>query len=219
MQEKTPRLTINEIYTSIQGESSWAGQRCVFVRLTACDLRCTYCDTEYAFFEGKKRPLQELIDEVLAVDCPLVEITGGEPLLQRNVHPLMTALCDAGRTVLIETSGAHDISKIDPRVHRIMDLKTPSSGECARNLYSNIDHLNKGDEVKFVIGSREDYEWSREQVEKFALCTRSGNVLFSPVFGKILPLEIVDWILEDKLDVRFQLQMHKFIWKPTERGV
>ena len=219
MQEKIPRLTINEIYTSIQGESSWAGQRCVFVRLTACDLRCTYCDTEYAFFEGKKRPLQEVIDEVLAVDCPQVEITGGEPLLQRNVHPLMTALCDAGRTVLIETSGAHDISKIDPRVHRIMDLKTPGSGECARNLFGNIEHLNKGDEVKFVIGSREDYEWSREQVEKFSLCTRSGNVLFSPIFGRIEPVQIVDWILEDKLDVRFQLQMHKFIWKPTERGV
>ena len=219
MQEKTPRLTINEIYTSIQGESSWAGERCVFVRLTACDLRCTYCDTEYAFYEGKKRPLQEVIDEVLAVDCPLVEITGGEPLLQKNVHPLMTALCDAGRTVLIETSGAHDISKIDPRVHRIMDLKTPGSGECTRNLYSNIGHLNKGDEVKFVIGSREDYEWSREQVEKFSLRMLCGNVLFSPIFGRIEPVEIVEWIIEDKLDVRFQLQMHKFIWTPAERGV
>lgn len=219
MPEKTPSLTINEIYTSIQGESSWAGRRCVFVRLTACDLRCTYCDTEYAFYEGKKRPLREVIDEVLAEDCELVEITGGEPMLQKNVLPLMTALCDAGRTVLIETSGAHDISKIDPRVRRIMDLKTPSSGECARNLYSNIDHLNKGDEVKFVIGSRGDYEWSREQVRKFGLCARVGNVLFSPVFGKIQPVEIVDWVLEDRLDVRFQLQMHKFIWDPAERGV
>ncbi len=219
MPDQTPRLTINEIYTSIQGESSWAGRRCVFVRLTACDLRCTYCDTEYAFYEGKKRPLQEVIDEVLAEDCPLVEITGGEPLLQKNVLPLMAQLCDAGRTVLIETSGAHDISKIDPRVHRIMDLKTPSSGECARNLFSNTDRLNKGDEVKFVIGSREDYEWSREQARKFSLGARCGNVLFSPVFGKIQPVEIVDWILEDKLDVRFQLQMHKFIWEPMARGV
>ncbi len=219
MPDPIPRLTINEIYTSIQGESSWAGERCVFVRLTACDLRCTYCDTEYAFYEGKKRSLQEVIDEVLAEDCPLVEITGGEPLLQKNVLPLMAALCDAGRTVLIETSGAHDISKIDPRVHRIMDLKTPSSGECARNLYSNIEHLNKGDEVKFVIGSREDYEWSRGQVEKFGLCERVGTVLFSPVFGKIQPVEIVDWILEDKLAVRFQLQMHKFIWDPAARSV
>lgn len=219
MADQAPRLTINEIYTSVQGESSWAGRRCVFVRLTACDLRCTYCDTEYAFYEGKKRPLQEVIDEVLAEDCDLVEITGGEPLLQKNVLPLMAALCDAGRTVLIETSGAHDISKIDPRVHRIMDLKTPSSGECSRNLFSNIDHLNKGDEVKFVIGSREDYEWSREQVAKFGLCGRVGNILFSPVFGKIQPVEIVDWILGDKLDVRFQLQMHKFIWEPMARGV
>ncbi|HWB59790.1 MAG TPA: radical SAM protein [Chthoniobacteraceae bacterium] len=219
MPDKVPSLTVNEIYTSIQGESTWAGKRCVFVRLTACDLRCTYCDTEYAFYEGKKRPLQQVIDEVLAEACDLVEITGGEPLLQKNVLPLMAALCDAGRTVLIETSGAHDISKIDPRVHRIMDLKTPSSGECARNLYSNIEHLNKGDEVKFVIGSREDYEWSREQVRKFALGARCGTVLFSPVFGKIQPLEIVEWIIEDKLDVRFQLQMHKFIWDPAERGV
>ena len=217
--EKPQRLTVNEIYTSIQGESSWAGLRCVFVRLTACDLRCTYCDTEYAFYEGKKRLLQEVIDEVLAIDCPLVELTGGEPLLQKNALPLMTALCDAGRTVLIETSGAHDISKIDARVHRIMDLKTPGSGECARNLYSNIEHLTQGDEVKFVIGSREDYEWSREQVEKFSLCKRCRTVLFSPIFGRIQPVEIVDWILEDKLDVRFQLQMHKFIWEPMERGV
>ena len=217
--QKPPALTVNEIYTSIQGESTWAGFRCVFVRLTACDLRCTYCDTEYAFYEGKKRPLQEVIDEVLAIDCPLVELTGGEPLLQKNALPLMTALCDAGRTVLIETSGAHDISKIDPRVHRIMDLKTPGSGECARNLYSNIEHFTKRDEVKFVISSREDYEWSREQVAKFSLGTRCGTVLFSPVFGKIQPVEIVDWILEDKLDVRFQLQMHKFIWEPAARGV
>jgi 7-carboxy-7-deazaguanine synthase len=203
----------------VQGESTWAGLRCVFVRLTACDLRCTYCDTEYAFYEGKKRLLQDVIDEVLAIDCPLVELTGGEPLLQKNALPLMTALCDAGRTVLIETSGAHDISKIDPRVHRIMDLKTPDSGECARNLYSNIEHLTRRDEVKFVIGSREDYEWSREQVAKFSLGTRCGTVLFSPVFGKIQPVEIVEWIIEDKLDVRFQLQMHKFIWEPAARGV
>ncbi len=219
MTEKAPALTVNEIYASIQGESSWAGLRCVFVRLTACDLRCTYCDTEYAFYEGKKRAVSEVLAEVLAHDIPLVEITGGEPLLQKNVLPLMTSLCDAGRTVLIETSGAHDISKIDARVHRIMDLKTPSSGECARNLFANIDHLTQRDEVKFVIGSREDYEWSREQVEKFSLPSRCGAVLFSPVFGKIQPVEIVDWILADKLAVRFQLQMHKFVWPPAQRGV
>jgi len=215
----TLSLKINEVYLSVQGESTWAGLPCVFVRLTACDLRCTYCDTEYAFFEGKKRPLAEIFAEVQAFDCPLVEITGGEPLLQKNVLPLMTALCDAGRTVLIETSGAHDISRIDPRVHRIMDLKTPSSGECARNLYANIDHLGPGDEVKFVLGSREDYEWTRGQIHEHRLADRVAAVLLSPVFGKIDPRDIVDWMLEDKVPARFQLQMHKFIWEPRARGV
>src|SRR5437762_12208554 len=166
MADKPPTLTINEIYESIQGESSWAGWRCVFVRLTFCDLRCTYCDTEYAFYKGDKRPVADVLDEVLKRETPLVEITGGEPLLQKNVLPLMAALCDAGRTVLIETSGAHDISKIDERVHRIMDLKTPGSGECKRNRLENIPHLAKRDEVKFVIGSREDYEWSRQMVRE-----------------------------------------------------
>lgn len=213
------KLTINEIYLSVQGESTWAGLPCVFVRLTGCDLRCTYCDTEYAFFEGKKRPLQEIFDEVLGFDCSQVEITGGEPLLQRNVLPLMAALCDAGKTVLIETSGAHDISKVDPRVHRIMDLKTPSSGECARNLFSNIGHLNQNDEVKFVLGSREDYEWTREQIRAHALDTRVRAVLLSPIFGKIEPRDIVEWMLADKVPARFQLQMHKFIWEPRARGV
>ena len=213
------QLTVNEIYESIQGESSWAGLRCVFVRLTACDLRCTYCDSAYAFYEGKRRPLSSVLEEVLEFDCPLVELTGGEPLLQRGTLPLMAALCDAGRTVLIETSGAHDISQIDPRVHRIMDLKTPGSGQCARNLWSNVECLTPRDEVKFVIGSREDYEWSRAQVRKFDLTRRVKTVLFSPVFGQLKPLEIVDWILGDRLDVRFQLQLHKFIWDPKERGV
>ena len=219
MSAAQPTLTINEIYESIQGESTWAGERCVFVRLTFCDLRCTYCDTEYAFYKGDKRPLSEIVAQVLALDCPLIEITGGEPLLQKNVLPLMTALCDAGRTVLIETSGAHDISPIDARVHRIMDLKTPGSGESARNLMSNIPHLAKRDEVKFVIGSREDYEWSREQVRAHDLAARCGAVLFSPIFGRIEPRQIVEWILEDKLPVRFQLQMHKFIWDPKQKGV
>ena len=214
-----PTLKINEIYQSIQGESTWAGWRCVFVRLTACDLRCTYCDTEYAFYEGQKRLVSDVLAEVLACDIPLVEITGGEPLLQKNVLPLMTALCDAGRTVLIETSGAHDIATIDPRVHRIMDLKTPSSGECARNLWTNIAHLAKRDEVKFVIGSREDYEWSRAQVREHGLAERCGCVLFSPIFGKIEPRDIVEWIIADALPVRFQLQMHKFIWEPKAKGV
>ena len=212
-------LTVNEIYQSIQGESTWAGLPCVFVRLTFCDLRCTYCDTAYAFYEGTKRAVDDIVAEVLAIDCPLVEITGGEPLLQKNVLPLMAKLCDAGRTVLIETSGAHDISQVDPRVHRIMDLKTPSSGECARNLYSNIPHLTRGDEVKFVLGSREDYEWTRAQIAEHGLAERVGTVLLSPVFGKIDPRDIVEWMLADKVPARFQLQMHKFIWHPETRGV
>jgi 7-carboxy-7-deazaguanine synthase len=193
------RLKINEIYLSVQGESTWAGLPCVFVRLTACDLRCSYCDTEYAFYEGAMKSLDDIFAEVLAFDCPLVEITGGEPLLQKNVLPLMTALCNADRTVLIETSGAHDISRIDPRVHRIMDLKTPSSGESGRNLHANIAFLNHGDEVKFVIGSREDYEWSREQIERHRLADRVRAVLLSPIFGAIEPRQIVEWMLEDRL--------------------
>lgn len=218
MEQKQPTLTVNEIYQSIQGESTWAGLRCVFVRLTFCDLRCTYCDTAYAFYKGEKRVLSEIIDEVLAMDCPLVEITGGEPLLQKNVLPLMTALCDAGKTVLIETSGAHDISPIDPRVHRIMDLKTPDSGESGRMLWTNILHLTSKDEVKFVIGSRQDYDWACEKIAEYNL-TRICNVLFSPNFTVIEPRLIVEWLVEDKLDVRFQLQMHKFIWDPKKQGV
>jgi len=214
-----PQLTTNEIFLSIQGESTWAGLRCVFVRLTGCDLRCTYCDTAYAFTEGQRRPLDEVLAQALAFDCQLVEVTGGEPLLQPAALPLMAALCDAGRTVLLETNGAHDISRVDPRVHRIMDLKTPGSGECARNLWSNIDHLTLRDEVKFVIGSREDYEWAREQVRRFDLPRRVRAVLFSPVFGKIEPVEIVNAMVEDKLDVRFQLQLHKIVWDPKQRGV
>jgi 7-carboxy-7-deazaguanine synthase len=212
-------LTINEIYQSVQGESTWAGLPCVFVRLTFCDLRCTYCDTAYAFYQGTKISLSEIVEQVLSYRCPLVEITGGEPLLQRNVLPLMRELCDRGLTVLIETSGAHDISPIDPRVHRIMDLKTPSSGESHRNRLENITCLNKRDEVKFVIGSREDYLWAKAEIEKFDLASRCGTILFSPVFGKIEPRSIVEWILADKLRVRFQLQLHKFIWAPETKGV
>jgi 7-carboxy-7-deazaguanine synthase len=213
------RLKINEIYLSVQGESTWVGLPCVFVRLSGCDLRCTYCDTAYAFYEGVRRSVSDILKEVLSFDCSLVEITGGEPLLQKNVLPLMTALCDADRTVLIETSGAHDISKVDARVHRIMDLKTPSSGEVDKNLYSNIASLSQRDEVKFVIGSREDYEWTRSQINAHRLAERVKAVLLSPVFGSIEPRQIVDWMLADRLPARFQLQIHKFIWEPQARGV
>jgi 7-carboxy-7-deazaguanine synthase len=215
--EKT--LTVNEIYHSVQGESTWIGCPCVFVRLAFCDLRCNYCDTQYAFYEGTKRTLNEIVDAVAAFHCPLVEITGGEPLLQKNVLPLMSMLCDLDYSVLLETSGAHDISKIDPRVYRIMDLKTPGSGEADKNLWANISFLTSRDEVKFVMGSREDYEWSRDKVRRYDLSTRCHAVLFSPIFGRIDPRQIVEWILADKLNVRFQLQMHKFIWSPTQRGV
>jgi 7-carboxy-7-deazaguanine synthase len=212
-------LTINEIYESIQGESTWAGERCVFVRLTFCNLRCSYCDTEYAFFEGAKRGVGEIFDEVMAIDCPMVEITGGEPLLQKGVLRLMEKFCDAGRRVLIETSGNRNIAGIDPRVHVIMDLKTPSSGEQLKNRLENIPLLTKKDEVKFVIGSEEDYRWAKGMVEEHRLNQRCAAVLFSPVFGKIEAKDIVDWIVRDKLDVRFQLQMHKFIWEPDKQGV
>jgi len=219
MSEREKTLTINEIYHSIQGESTWAGRPCVFVRLTFCDLSCNYCDTEYAFYEGKKQTLKEIMDAVKAFRCPLVELTGGEPLLQKNVLPLMSMLADADYTVLLETSGAHDISEVDSRVHRIMDLKTPGSGEVEKNLWSNIDHLSSRDEVKFVIGSREDYEWSRDKVQRYSLASRCCAVLFSPIFGRIEPREIVEWVLADRLEIHFHLQMHKFIWSPTQRGV
>ena len=213
------KLTVNEIYLSVQGESTWAGLPCVFVRLTFCDLRCTYCDTEYAFYEGNKMALGEIVEKVRSFGCPLVEVTGGEPLLQPNCVPLLHMLCEAGFTVLLETSGAHDIAEVDPRVHRIMDLKTPSSGEEGRNLYANIAHLTPRDELKFVVGSREDYEWAREKIRGHDLATKVNSVLLSPVFGKIAPSDMVSWMLEDKLPARFQLQMHKFIWEPRARGV
>lgn len=212
-------LRINEIFHSIQGESTWAGQRCVFVRLTGCDLRCTYCDTEYAFYEGERRTIGDIVAEVAGHDCPLVEVTGGEPLLQRSVLPLMARLCDDGFTVLIETSGAHDIGKIDPRAHRIMDMKTPSSGEVGRNLASNLDKLEARDEVKFVIGSAEDYDWAVEQVRSGTWAQRVNAVLFSPVFGKMELRELAENVLRDRLPVHVQFQLHKAIWDPAARGV
>ncbi len=212
-------LAINEIFHSIQGESTYAGRPCVFVRLTGCDLRCTYCDTAYAFYEGKKQTLEEILKTVLSYGCPLVEVTGGEPLLQKNVHPLMTLLCESGHEVLIETSGAHDIGGIDSRVRRIMDLKCPGSGESDRNRMENLALLTKRDEVKFVISSETDYLWARARVMEGDWANRVNAVLFSPVWGKITPLELATWVLRDRLPVRFQLQMHKLIWKPDQRGV
>lgn len=215
-------LTVNEIFYSIQGESTFAGQPCIFVRLTGCDLRCTYCDTEYAFYEGKKRTLDSIVAEVAGHPCRLVEITGGEPLLQKRVHRLMTRLCDDGYTVLLETSGAHDISPIDPRVHRIMDLKAPGSGECARNRMENLALLGPRDEVKFVIGSEEDYAWASGQIRAGipGWADRVNAILVSPVFGEMTPLALATRVLADALPrVRMQVQMHKLIWEPNQRGV
>jgi len=211
-------LKINEIYYSIQGESTKAGLPCVFVRLTFCNLRCSYCDTEYAFYEGKDLSIDSIIQEIRTYNCSLVEITGGEPLFQDESLLLMKQLADQGFEVLLETGGSLPVANVDPRVKIIMDLKTPSSGMLKKNLYENITCLKKEDEVKFVIGSREDYLWAKEIITNYNL-NEKAEVLFSVVFGKLLPVELVNWILEDKLNVRFQLQMHKFIWKPEVRGV
>lgn len=213
------KIRLTEIYQSIQGESSFVGKRCIFVRLTGCNLRCSYCDTEYSFYGGKNHSIGDILNIINDFNCNLVEITGGEPLLQNGVFSLMTSLCDKGNTVLIETSGNRDISMIDPRVHIIMDLKTPSSGESHNNRYENIKHLKTKDEVKFVIGSEEDYVWSRDKLISEKLNEFCGNVIFSPVFAQLEYSEIVDWIVRDGLDVTFQLQLHKFIWDPTEKGV
>lgn len=211
-------LKINEIYYSIQGESTKAGLPCVFIRLTYCNLRCTYCDTEYAFYEGYDKSIDSVIEDVKKYNCNLVEVTGGEPLVQNESLELMKRLCDEGFEVMLETGGSLPIEPVDKRVQIILDLKCPSSGMLKKNMYENVDHLKPVDEVKFVIGTREDFEWSKEQVERYKL-NEKCPVLFSVVFGDLEPLTLVNWILEDKLDVRFQLQMHKFIWEPDKKGV
>jgi len=212
-------LKVNEIYFSIQGESSKAGLPCVFVRLTYCNLRCTYCDTEYAFYDGKDMSIDEIIMQVKQFNCKLVEITGGEPLVQtEECLELMKTMSDNGFEVMIETGGSLPIKDIDKRVMIIMDLKCPSSGMEKKNMYENIIYLKQTDEVKFVIGNREDYEWSRDQINKYSL-TDKCEVLFSVVFGKLEPVTLVNWIIEDKLNVRYQLQMHKYIWHPETKGV
>lgn len=212
-------LVVTEIYRSIQGESTWAGAPCTFIRLTGCNLRCVWCDTEYAFHDGARMAIPEILAECRRLDCPLVEITGGEPLLQKGCPRLAEALLAEGYTVLCETSGALPLAGLPGDVIKIMDLKCPGSGECDKNDWANIDALGRRDEVKFVIASREDYEWSRDVLRKYNLAARCHAVLFSPVFGAIDPKDIVAWLLEDRLEVRFQLQMHKFIWPPGQKGV
>lgn len=204
-------LRIKEIYFSLQGESSYAGLPCAFVRLTGCDLRCVYCDSEYAFTGGEDLEISEILARVEAFSTSLVLVTGGEPLLQPRVHDLMYALADAGKTVLLETSGAHDISACDPRVIRIMDLKCPSSGEMHRNLWSNLDHLRPQDEVKFVMENREDFAWTQAMVRQHQIHLKAG-VLYSAVWEKLDLTTLANWIKEDPLPVRLQPQLHKLLW-------
>ncbi len=212
-------LTINEIFYSIQGESTFAGRPCVFVRLTACDLRCSWCDTPYAFHEGRKRSLDDVLAEVDAYGCSLVEVTGGEPLLQEEVYPLMRRLLDAGRTVLLETGGHHSTARVPEPVVTILDVKCPGSGEAHRNDWTNLERLRSHDEVKFVIKDRADYEFARNVVRRQDLATRAAAVLFSPVHGVLEPRTMSEWILADSLPVRLQLQIHKYVWDPETRGV
>ena len=212
-------LTINEIFHSIQGESTYAGRPCVFVRLTACDLRCRWCDTPYAFHEGRKMSVDEVVADVEARGCPTVEVTGGEPLLQPDVYPLMQRLLDSGKTVLIETGGHRSIADVPKGVIRIMDVKCPGSGESDKNDWSNLAHLTKSDEVKFVIADRRDYEFARDIVLRADLPGRVNAVLLSPVHGELDAKLLSEWVIADRLDVRVQLQVHKYIWTPETRGV
>ncbi len=222
-------LRVNEVFFSIQGESSWAGRPCVFIRLSGCHLRCAYCDTEYAFHEGESEAIDALIERVTSFPCDLVQITGGEPLLQKRVHDLMRRLCDLGKSVLIETSGACDISACDPRVIRIMDIKTPGSRESERMDWANLDRLTTQDEVKFVICDRRDYEWARDVIRRERLDERVGEILLSAAWAQrgeeIAGVEglsmraLAEWMLADGLPARLQTQLHKLIWDPQTRGV
>lgn len=212
-------LTINEIFYSIQGESTRAGVPCVFVRLTACDLRCAWCDTPYAFTEGRKMTVERVLEEVEGIDCQLVELTGGEPLLQPDVYPLMEGLLAAGKTVLVETGGHIPLDRVPPAVIKVMDVKCPGSGESGKNRLENLALLTPRDEVKFVIADRADYEFARDVLARHDLAAKVGALLFSPVHGTGVTQPLAEWILADALPVRMQLQMHKFIWSPDRRGV
>lgn len=212
-------LTINEIFYSIQGESTYAGRPCVFVRLTACDLRCSWCDTPYAFHEGHKRSLDEVLAEVDRLDCPLVEVTGGEPLLQEEVYPLMRSLLDRGSTVLLETGGHRSTADVPAAVVTILDVKCPGSGEAHRNDWSNLERLRPHDEVKFVVRDREDYEFARDVITTYRLEERAAAVHVSPVHGVMDLRRLSEWVLADRLPARVQVQLHKYIWDPDTRGV
>lgn len=216
---KEDTLVVHEIYASVQGESTFAGLPCTFVRLTGCNLRCTWCDTPQAFYGGQRLRRAEVLAAALAPGTPLVELTGGEPLLQPAAIPLLAELCDAGRTALVETSGEADVSRVDPRVHKIMDLKAPGSGEAHRNRWSNLRHLTPRDEIKFVLADRADYEWMRAAVRDRGLEALGPALLASCVWGRLAPRDLVRWVLEDALRVRVQVQMHKVIWGAEAQGV
>lgn len=212
-------LTINEIFHSIQGESTHAGRPCVFVRLTACDLRCSWCDTPYAFHEGRKMTVEDVMSRVREYGCDVVELTGGEPLLQKDVYPLMQRLLDEGRTVMIETGGHLSVDDVPEGVVRVIDVKCPGSGESASVHWGNLERLRPTDELKFVIKDRGDYEFARDVVARYGLTSKTAAVLFSPVHGVMNARELAEWILADGLPVRLQLQAHKYIWDPATRGV
>ena len=212
-------LTVNEVFFSIQGESTYAGQPCVFVRLTACDLRCSWCDTAYAFFEGRKRSIDEVLEDVREYRCDLVEVTGGEPLLQEDVYPLMDRLLAGGHTVLLETGGHRSIARVPAGVIAVVDVKCPGSGEADKVDWENLARLRPHDQVKFVIADRADYEFARDVLARHDLASRTSAVLFSPVHGALQPRDLSEWVLADRLPVRVQLQVHKYIWGATVRGV
>jgi len=218
VQNNTDTVVINEIFHSIQGESSHAGLPCVFVRLTYCNIRCSYCDSEYAFYEGKEMAIDDILANVRSYGCRLVEVTGGEPLFQSNIHTLLKRLCDEGFEVLLETGGSLSIGDADARVKCVVDFKCPSSGMVKKNLWAIAYDLKSKDEVKFVIGDRADYDWAKQKIAEHRIDERC-TILMSVVFGKLEPARLAEWILADKLNVRFQLQMHKFIWHPETRGV
>jgi 7-carboxy-7-deazaguanine synthase len=212
-------LTINEIFHSIQGESTYAGRPCVFVRLTACDLRCSWCDTPYAFHEGRKMSIDDVVADVASRGCPLVEITGGEPLLQDDVYPLMERLLADGYTVMLETGGHRPIDRVPAAVVKIVDVKCPASGESAKNEWRNLDRLAPHDEVKFVVQDRPDYEYAKDVIARHDLPARAAAVLMSPVHGVLDPRTLSEWMLADRLPARLQMQLHKLVWSPTTRGV
>ena len=211
-------LKINEIYYSLQGESTHSGCPCIFIRLTYCNLRCSYCDTEYAFYDGKDMEITDIMSEIKRWDCNLVEVTGGEPLFQDECIDLLNELVNSNYEVMLETGGSLSISDVPKKVVKIVDFKCPSSGMVKKNLWSIVDDLQAHDEVKFVIGNREDFDWAKDRITEYSL-DKICTLLFSPTFGEIDPQQIVEWILDENLPVRMQLQMHKMIWSPEEKGV